>query len=139
MNNRPTNCAIVPLVLCALGLSGTSGCHAVFWRSDLDGALREGTSKGKATLVYYWSPVNADCLKMDSEVFQNPDVLKTMSDMVPVRLASGINRAWAESVGIGNVPAFAIYRSDGQLVRIREGVLDEARFRGLIVNSRLSE
>jgi hypothetical protein len=119
------------------GLLG--GCNEILWRSDLQGALRQAKSDGRLVLVYYWSPLSGDCLKMDGGVFRNSDVIKAMAGTIPVRLMSGFNRDWARQVGVSKVPAFAMYRGDGQLLRVREGIMDEGRFRAFVVSGKLSD
>jgi hypothetical protein len=123
-------------VLCA-GLLG--GCNEILWRPDLQGALEQAKSDGRLVLVYYWSPMSRDCLKMDGSVFRSKDVIHTMAGTIPVRLMSGFHHEWARQVGVSKAPAFAMYRGDGQLLRVREGLLDEGRFRAFVVSGKLSD
>jgi len=118
---------------------GTAGCNQILWRADLSGALRQARSDGRLVLVYYWSPFNRDCQKMDNGVFRSGDVIQTMAGTIPVRLWSDFCASWARQVGVSKVPSFVIYRSDGQIVRLREGTMDEGRFRGFVVSGKLSE
>jgi len=119
-------------------LIGTCGCGQIIWRGDLGGAQRQAAKDGRLVLVYYGSPLNSDCARMDRTVFSTPEVIDTMAGTIPVRLDPLWHRRWARRLGIGRVPSFVIYGPDGQVINIRQGAMNEAQFRAFVVGGKLN-
>ncbi|MFQ5491019.1 MAG: hypothetical protein ACE5GE_09885 [Phycisphaerae bacterium] len=126
-------------VLAFLGLlMPLGGCGEIIWRGDLAGAQRQASRDGRLVVVYYSALLNRDCQIMDSRVFLNGDVIKTLAGTIPVRLEAAWHRRWADQLGIRQIPSFVIYGQDGKAIRIRQGPMDEAQFRAFIVAGKLN-
>lgn len=121
-----------------IGAMGCGGCGRVFWRPDLGGGMRLAAERNQVVVVAYWSSLNEDCMRMEEKVFSNPDVVKSLGGTVPVRLPALTNQKFAEDYGLSVVPSFVVFAPDGQVLRIGQGYMDEARFRGMIEAAKLS-
>ena len=126
---------VVPM---AVWLVSLSGCSEILWRGDLGGALRQSAKDGRLVMVYYHQFTNEACQKMNRTVFRSQDVFTTMAGTIPVRLDALLHRKWARGLGISRPPAFVMYDPQGQVLRIRQGFMDEAQFRGFIVAGKLN-
>ena len=122
----------------AVVLPALGGCAGPAWRPDLGGALRLAAREDRIVVVAYWSDWDADCRRMDREVFALPKVQETLETTIPVRLPSAFNRSFAERLGFTAVPAFAVFAPDGRLLRKTQGYLNEGRFRGFVEAAKLS-
>ena len=114
------------------------GCSEVIWSGDLAGAQRKAAGDGRLVLVYYWSLASDDCAQMDRAVFNDQVVIDTMAGTIPVRLDALFHGRWAQKLGIDQVPSFVIYGPDGQVISIRQGTMNEARFRAFVVSGKLN-
>jgi len=124
-------------VLAAAVLLSAGGCSRVFWRPDLGGALRLAAERNQIVVVSYWSVLDADCIRMDDQVFRNKDVVDCLRNTIPVRLSALTSQKFAEDCGLTMVPAFVIFGPDGQILRTAQGYMNEARFRGMVEAARL--
>lgn len=122
-------------LLLALGLCG---CSNILWSGDLARSQRQAASDGRLVLAYYWSAWSDDCARMDRAVFTDQAVIDTMAGTIPVRLDALFHKAWARRLGFFEPPAFAIYGADGQVIIVRRGVMNEARFRAFVVSGKLN-
>ena len=102
------------------------------------GAQRQAAKDGRLVLVYYWSLANDDCAQMDRTVFNDQVVIDAMAGTIPVRLDALFHGRWARQFGIDQVPSFVIYGPDGQVISIRQGTMNEARFRAFVVSGKLN-
>jgi hypothetical protein len=130
-------CHRIRLLLIVLPLAA-AGCAGPAWRPDLGGALRLAARDNRVVVVAYWSDFDADCRRMDSEVFTNSKVRATLQTTIPVRLSAALNRSFAEQHGLTGVPAFVVFAPDGRVLRKTQGYLNEGRFRGFVEAARLS-
>ncbi len=119
-------------------LLSVTGCSKVFWRPDLGGAMRLAAEQKQIVVVAYWSALNADCMRMDQEVFSLDEVRDVMRGTIPVRLDPLTDRQTAEQLGLRRVPSFAVLAPDGTILRRAQGYMDDARFRGFIQSAKLS-
>jgi hypothetical protein len=115
-----------------------SGCSEVIWSGDLAGAQRQAAKDGRLVLVYYGSPLNPDCARMERTVFSVPEVIDAMAGTIPVRLDPLWHRRWARRLGIGRIPSFVIHGPDGQVINIRQGAMNEAQFRAFVIGGKLN-
>lgn len=115
-----------------------SGCSQVRWRPDLGGAMRLAGRTNRMVFVTYWSAFNAECARMDREVFSQEDVAASVNTAIPVRLDAVFNRSFARETGIGEPPAIVILAPDGRVLRTLNGYADEGRVRGAIEAARFA-
>lgn len=115
------------------------GCGEIIWRGDLGGAQRQAKRDGRLVVVYYASLFDKACREMDDRVFYSLDVIHTMAGTIPVRLEARWHRPWARQLGIERIPSFVIYGSDGQIISLRQGAMNEPQFRAFIVAGKLNQ
>jgi thioredoxin-like negative regulator of GroEL len=102
------------LVALLLALQGMPWKHT----DNLDAALAEGKSSGKAVVACFWSPLSVDCKRMD-EVYGNADVAKLLADrFVGVRINVDEKADLAAKWRVAKVPAAVFIDSGG--VRLTE-------------------
>jgi thioredoxin-related protein len=116
----------------------SAGCSEIRWRPDLGGAMRLAAERGQVVVVQVWSPFNADCERMEKEVFNRKEVKETMLSVIPVRLNAAFNRQFQEQYGLYAVPSFAVFGPNGALLRSTNGFMDEGRLRAFIEVAKLS-
>jgi hypothetical protein len=125
-------CGVVLILL------GGGGCSRVFWRPDLGGGMRLAAERNQVVVVAYWSALNEDCMRMEDQVFSNPEVVKALGGTVPVRISALTSQRFAEDYGLTVVPSFVVFGPDGGVLRVAQGYMDEARFRGMVEAAKLS-
>lgn len=115
------------------------GCGEIIWRGDLGGAQKQARRDGRFVVVYYAALFDEACRKMDDQVFFSGDVIDTMAGTIPVRLEARWHRPWARQLGIERIPSFVLYGSDGHVISIRQGAMNEPQFRAFIVAGKLNQ
>ena len=131
---KPRHRYSLPTVTLAMILAAHCGCSEVIWRGD----QRKAAGDGRLVLVYYGTPLDSACARMDRTVFRTREVIDTLAGTIPVRLAPAFHRRWARDLGIRRVPSFVIYGPDGQVINIRQGPMDEAQFRAFVISGKLN-
>jgi thiol:disulfide interchange protein len=99
--------------------------------------MRLAAERNQIVVVAYWSALNEDCVRMEERVFKHQDVVRTLRNTVAVKLPALTNQRFADDYGLMIVPSFVIFGSDGQVLRVAQGYMDEARFRGMVEAARL--
>ncbi len=124
------------MVLTACGL--IVGCGSIRWETSYDQGMREAMQKRQRVLLQFASSMNADCREMDADVFPDPEVERLMRSFVPVRLDTVLDRELAKHLGVREVPAFYVIRTDGQVVGSHIGKLDAEKFRAFLIKYRFN-
>ena len=82
--------------------------------------------------------VNEDCARMDRTTFADQAVIGTMAGTIPARMDALFHMTWARRLGFFGPPAFVIYGSDGKVVDVRRGGINDAQFRAFVVSGKLN-
>lgn len=124
-----------------LGGSQARGQTPFQWESNLQTAAAQAASTNRLVLVHFWAHWCQACLRMEQEVFSQPDVQAAIqADYVPVRLNVDHNRALAQQFGISSLPTDVVITPNGRVLQRQPGFIDRyqyvARLRQVAVDAR---
>lgn len=109
------------------------GCGGVAWEHGWENGLRRAAETGRRAVVQFYLVSDADCRKMDAEVFNDPQVQRLLERFVPVRLDAWVHRSLMNQYDLKDVPGFVVLRPDGELAGSTTGPLDAERFRSFLI------
>jgi len=112
------------------------GCGPVRWESSLDAGLSKAANERRPALVMFSSVASPDCMEMDRDVFEDPDVQKVLQSFVPVRLEYVLHGKLAKELGVQTVPTFVVYRPDRTVAGVHEGRMDVRSFTVFLIKYR---
>ncbi|MEO6809008.1 MAG: thioredoxin family protein [Isosphaeraceae bacterium] len=114
-------------------LGGPSG--AIPWRNSFESAQAEARASGRPLWVQFTGPWCVFCLKMERNVFNQPDIITTAhTRFIPVKVRGDNREDLIERFGISGLPATVILTPDGREVARQEGYLDPNPFRGFLAS-----
>ncbi len=92
--------------------------QGIAWRHDLQSAMQEAAATGRLVLVHFWSPTCGPCLKLDRNVFQDPQVAaQVTSRYVPVKVNTDESPAMAQQFGINYIPHDVVLSPRGEILQ----------------------
>jgi len=122
--------------LLAVAVSLVAGCGSVHWEHNYQKGVTRAAQLRKRSLIQFYSPLDADCLAMDREVFSNPDVQKALNEFVAIRLDYMLNKRLADDLNVQVLPSFFVLRPDGRIMGSYSGRMDEQKFRIFLLKQR---
>jgi thioredoxin-related protein len=131
INTKRMICAVLLLSVACL-----TGCGPVHWESSLEAGLSKAANERRPALVMFGSVASPDCMEMDRDVFEDPDVQKVLKLFVPVRLEYVLHGKLAKELGVQTVPTFVVYRPDRTVAGVHEGKMDVHNFTIFLIKYR---
>jgi hypothetical protein len=126
------------LLLTGFILCAGSGCTGVNWEHNQQAGLRKAVNNRQRALVEFVSGFDADTNRMHSEVFSDPDVVRLMQRFVAIRLDAGMNKRFAEQLGVSQTPAFFVVRPDMTVSGSYQGTMKADQFRLFLIRNSLN-
>jgi YHS domain-containing protein/thioredoxin-related protein len=104
--------------------------EGVRWEeTSVDAALRRAAQARCLVLVHFWSPACTPCLKMDRNVFSQPDVAAAVeANYVPVKVNAEHFPHTCQQFGITALPTDMILTPQGQVVRRFQGAVSPVAY-----------
>jgi protein disulfide-isomerase len=97
--------------------SAVAQAPAVAWHSDLATAQQAAAQTNRLVLVHFWAPWCKPCLRMDQEVFSQPQVIEALNaQFVCVKVNADEHREMATHYGIKALPTEVVLAADGRLI-----------------------
>ncbi len=111
--------------LAAVAPSAASGLQ---WQPTLEDAKREAARTNRLILVHFWAPWCESCLKLDNEVFAQPQVKQFVdARFVPIKLNADEYPMTARQYGVDRLPTDLVISPDGKIVgRMKSPATPEA-------------
>ena len=102
----------------ALALAGDAAAQdQMGWQPNLEAAQRVAQQTNRLILIHFWAPWCKPCLKLDKEVFANPQTGRALSaSFVAVKLNVDESPATARLYGVSGLPTDVVITPDGHLV-----------------------
>jgi len=104
----------------ALVLASTAAAvaeEAIVWQQDFAAAKQLAAQTNRLVLVHFWAPWCRPCMKLEREVFAQPQVgSSVMTNYVPVKLNADHHGALARAFGVKSIPTDVIVAPDGRVV-----------------------
>lgn len=119
-----------------LGTACLTGCGPVGWERSFEAGLSKAANERRPALVMFSSAVSPDCMRMDREVFEDPEVQNVLRSFVPVRVDFLLNSKLAKELNVQSVPTFVIFRPDRSVAAVREGKMDARSFTIFLIKYR---
>ncbi len=113
-----------------------AGCGPVRWESSLEPGLSRAANERRPALVMFSSVASPDCIEMDRDVFEDPDVQDVLKSFVPVRLEYVLHGKLAKELGIQTIPTFVVYRPDRTVAGVHEGKMNARNFTIFLIKYR---
>ncbi len=92
---------------------------AINWQPNVETAQRVAAQTNRLVLLHFWAPWCKPCMKLDSEVFSQPQFGPALeANFVPVKVNSDEAQATARQYGITTLPIDVVITPQGRLVTI---------------------
>jgi HEAT repeat protein/thiol-disulfide isomerase/thioredoxin len=102
------------------------------WMDDLDAGLTMATVEYRPVLVFFSSPDCPWCLRLKSQVLQDPALADLLNEFVRVEIDTSVDRETGAQYGIRGVPALLILMNDGRVRTGHAGYVDANGLRKLL-------
>jgi protein disulfide-isomerase len=112
-------CAAV-FVFSALSASAqTQNPPQINWQTNVEAAQRLAAQTNRLVLLHFWAPWCKPCLRLDSEVFSQPQFGPALeANYVPVKINADEAQTIARAYGVTSLPVDVIITPTGKLVTI---------------------
>lgn len=106
--------AIALLLSCDAKLFGQS---TIQWMDDLDAAREIAAKEDKLILVHFWNERCGPCKRLDTFVFNHPDVARAVhASYVPVKVNTFQNPSLTKQLKIDRIPQDVFMTADGSVL-----------------------
>ena len=121
---------LLSAVVLGLGLVGTSSAQqGVQWHLNLDAAKNLAARTNRLVLLHFWSASCAPCMKMDQEVFSQPDVAAALGQYyIPVKIDADKTPRLARQHIITHLPTDVVITPSGEEIERNVGALPPASY-----------
>lgn len=126
---------VVPLMVACC-----AGCSDIKWERDYERGMQRAMHQQRRVLLQFYSPMCADCRRMDNEVLSDPDVQRVVARYLPIRVDVMFNRRLAEQMNVVLTPTFVVMRPEMagmNVVATRSGFIDKEEFRLFLIKHAL--
>ncbi len=91
----------------------------VLWQTNIEAAQRLAAQTNRLVLLHFWAPWCKPCLRLDSEVFSQPQFGPAVeANYVPVKVNADEAQTIARAYGVTSLPVDVIVTPTGKLVAI---------------------
>ncbi|MFV0442641.1 MAG: thioredoxin domain-containing protein [Planctomycetaceae bacterium] len=119
---------LAAMMVCTTSASATEG-----WRSDFESARQEAIRTGKPLLVHFGATWCGPCRQMESTVFNQPTIVKTLhDDVVAVKLDIDQNKELGSRFGIEMLPSDILLAPNGERLVESSGFRNEREYAELL-------
>lgn len=109
------------------------------WYNDFEEGQRAAFEQDKPMLVYFWATWCEFCVKMETEVYPNPEVNKILKeDFVLVAINIDDNKEDANAFGVRVPPAEKFVTPQGEIMDSIGGYLPEDSFLVILKQMKIS-
>ena len=110
--------------------SVTLGPGKAVWASSVDEARARAATEDKLVFLEFTTTDCGNCKRMDSLLYEAPDLDAMFRTMVPVKVdrAAPVGAEFAERYGFADAPAILITTPEGRLVFLMEGFHNQGDF-----------
>jgi thiol:disulfide interchange protein len=118
--------SIALAVAVVVGISEWRAAHAkdiIPWRADLAAARQEAAQNHRPVFAYFTAGWCEPCQAMKSTTWADDSVKRAMEKYVPVKIDLDQHRDAAEHYGIEAVPTYLILSGDGEIKRLKTGMM----------------
>jgi hypothetical protein len=129
---------IAALILVSALAAACTGCLGVNWELSQQAGLRKAAQNNQRAMIEFVSTFDSATSRMHDEVFSDPDVLRLMQRYVAIRLDAGLNKQFAEQLGVTQTPAFFVVRPDMTVSGSYQGVMKKDQFRLFLIRNSLN-
>ena len=124
-------CCLLCIAILTAGLaSDVPAKSAVRWQPNLELARKSAGESNRLVLVHFWSNGCLPCLRMEREVFSQPDVAAAIeATYAPVRVNVQLEPELARRFGVNCYPTDVVLTPDGEVLRRFPGFVDAASYK----------
>lgn len=126
------------MLLLLAATAASSGCVGVNWELSQQAGLRKAVQNNQRAMIEFVSGFDAETGRMHDEVFTDPDVIRLMQRFVAIRLDAGLNKQFAEQLGVTQTPAFFVVRPDMTISGSYQGIMKKEQFRLFLIRNTLN-
>ena len=115
-----------------------AGCSDIKWERDYEKGIQRAIRQQRRVLLQFYSPMCADCRRMENEVLSDPDVQRVVARYLPIRVDMMFNRRLAEQMNVVLTPTFVVMRpemSGMSVVASRSGFTEKDKFRLFLIKN----
>jgi thiol-disulfide isomerase/thioredoxin/YHS domain-containing protein len=110
------------IFLIALASPALADESLVAWQTDLQSATAQASASQRLVLVHFWAPWCKYCLRMDKDVFSNPEVAQAIQqNFVPVKINADNYQSVAKAFGVKSLPSEVVITPAGAVVTKLDG------------------
>ena len=105
--------ALIVLMLCG----HAAAQEAIHWQPNLDAAQRVASQSNRLILVHFWAPWCKPCMRLESEVFNQPEAAKALEvNYVCVKINVDESPGTTRLYGVSSLPTDVVITPTGRLV-----------------------
>ncbi len=110
------------VALLAVLVTGMTGCAGVRWDFDYNQAQRISKQDGRPVLLYFWDWLSIDRSRMDSEVWNDPQVIAESRHVIVVPLEQGWFPDLTRKYHVNSTPTLVLLTPQGTEISRLNGV-----------------